>query len=143
MSLETKIRELMEAKKSKAQQINEASAAAGLNAPDEAQASQGSSQKAQYTVINPHTGAAVNGEDTSLKKGGAEAQVNKATVKTLVITKLCHKMLILTHQIPALKKVTQNHNSVRATAVMQNTQLVLAQVRMAIHSNNRLLLEMA
>jgi hypothetical protein len=47
MSLETKIRELMEVKKSKAQQINEASAAAGLNAPDEAQASQGSSQKAQ------------------------------------------------------------------------------------------------
>ena len=77
MSLETKIRELMEAKKSKAQQINEASAAAGLNAPDEAQASQGSSQKAQYTVINPHTGAAVNGEDTSLKKGGAEAQVKQ------------------------------------------------------------------
>lgn len=67
----------MEAKKSKAQQINEASAAAGLNAPDEAQASQGSSQKAQYTVINPHTGAAVNGEDTSLKKGGAEAQVKQ------------------------------------------------------------------
>lgn len=77
MSLETKIRELMEAKKSKAQQINEASAAAGLNAPDEAQASQGSSQKASYTVINPHTGAAVNGEDTSLKKGGAEAQVKQ------------------------------------------------------------------
>lgn len=77
MSLETKIRELMEAKKSKAQQINEASAAAGLNAPDEAQALQGSSQKASYTVINPHTGAAVSGEDTSLKKGGAEAQVKQ------------------------------------------------------------------
>ena len=77
MSLETKIRELMEVKKSKAQQINEASAAAGLNAPDEAQASQGSSQKAQYTVIDPHTGAAVNAEDSSLKKGGAESQVKQ------------------------------------------------------------------
>ena len=74
MSLETKIRELMEAKKSKAQQINEA----GLsNSPGEAQAFQGSSQKAQYTVINPHTGAAVNGEDTSVKKGGAEAQAKQ------------------------------------------------------------------
>lgn len=76
MSLETKIRELMEAKKSKAQQINEA----GLSsAPAEAQAMQGSSQKAQYTVIDPHTGAAVNGEDTSIKKGAAEAQAKQGS----------------------------------------------------------------
>jgi len=78
MSLETKIRELMEAKKSKAQQINEA----GLStSPGEAQASQGSSQKAQYTVINPHTGAAVGGEDTSVKKGGAEAKAKQGDSK--------------------------------------------------------------
>jgi hypothetical protein len=76
MSLETKIRELMEAKKSKAQQINEA----GLNsAPAEAQFAQGSSQKAQYTVIDPHTGGAVNGEDVSIKKGAAEAQAKQGS----------------------------------------------------------------
>ena len=76
MSLETKIRELMEAKKSKAQQINEA----GLNsAPAEAQAMQGSSQKAQYTVIDPHTGGAVNAEDSSIKKGAAEAQAKQGS----------------------------------------------------------------
>jgi hypothetical protein len=79
MSLETKIRELMETKKSKAQQINEASAAAGLNAPDEAQVQQGSSQKATYTEIDPHTGNAIVNADDTLKKGGAEAQVKQGS----------------------------------------------------------------
>jgi hypothetical protein len=79
MSLETKIRELMETKKSKAQQINEASASAGLNAPDEAQVQQGSSQKATYTEIDPHTGQAIVKTDDTLKKGGAEAQVKQGS----------------------------------------------------------------
>ena len=77
MSLETKIRELMESKKAKAQQINEA----GLSsAPAEPQHMQGDSKKAEYTVIDPHTGAAVNPEDTSIKKGAAEAQIGRAHV---------------------------------------------------------------
>ena len=64
----------MEAKKAKAQQINEA----GLStAPSEAQPMQGDSKKAQYTVIDPHTGAAVNSEDSSIKKGAAEAQAKQ------------------------------------------------------------------
>lgn len=79
MSLETKIRELMEGKKAKAQQINEASAYAGLNAPDEAQAQQGSSQKATYTEIDPHSGQAIVKADDTLKKGGAEAQVKQGS----------------------------------------------------------------
>jgi len=79
MSLETKIRELMESKKSKAQQINEASASAGLNAPDEAQVQQGSSQKATYTEIDPYTGNAIVKADDTLKKGGAEAQVKQGS----------------------------------------------------------------
>ena len=78
MSLETKIRELMESKKAKAQQINEA----GLSsAPAEPQHMQGDSKKAEYTVIDPHTGAAVNPEDTSIKKGAAEAQVKQGDSK--------------------------------------------------------------
>jgi hypothetical protein len=74
MSLEAKIKELLESKKSKAQQLQEKTTDSGLNAPDEAQHAQGSSQKAQYTVVDPHTGMAVNPEDSSLKKGGAEAK---------------------------------------------------------------------
>ena len=69
----------MEAKKSKAQQINEASASAGLNAPDEAQVQQGSSQKATYTEIDPHSGQAIVKADDTLKKGGAEAQVKQGS----------------------------------------------------------------
>ena len=66
----------MEAKKAKAQQINEA----GLSsAPSEPQPMQGDSKKAQYTVIDPHTGAAVNPEDTSVKKGAAEAQAKQGS----------------------------------------------------------------
>lgn len=69
----------MESKKAKAQQINEASAYAGLNAPDEAQAQQGSSQKATYTEIDPHSGQAIVKADDTLKKGGAEAQVKQGS----------------------------------------------------------------
>ena len=73
MSVERKIRELMEAKKAKAQALNEADAGKtndgeGMNAH-----MQGDSQKASWTEIDPHSGAAVNPEDTSLKKGGGDA----------------------------------------------------------------------
>ena len=70
MSLETKIRELMEAKKSKAQQLDEALGQEGT-------VQQGSSEKATYTEIDPHTGAAVNPEDTTVKKGAAEPKVKQ------------------------------------------------------------------
>ena len=72
MSLETKIRELMEAKKSKAQQLDEALGQEGT-------VQQGSSEKATYTEINPHTGAAVNPEDTTVKKGAAETQAKQGS----------------------------------------------------------------
>lgn len=73
MSVERKIRELMEAKKAKAQALNEADAGKtndgeGMNAH-----MQGDSQKASWTEIDPHSGAAVNPEDSSLKKGGGDA----------------------------------------------------------------------
>lgn len=77
MSLESKIKELMEAKKAK--QLAEASAAAGLNAPDEAQVMQGNSQRASYTEIDPHTGQAVVSADSSLKKGGSEPKVKQGS----------------------------------------------------------------
>jgi hypothetical protein len=70
MSLETKIRELMESKKAKAQQLDEALGQEGT-------VQQGSSEKAAYTVIDPHTGAASNAEDSTVKKGAPEAQVKQ------------------------------------------------------------------
>ena len=79
MSLETKIRELMEAKKSKAQQLDEALGQEGT-------VQQGSSEKATYTEINPHTGAAVNPEDTTVKKGAAEAQAKQGSSETASYT---------------------------------------------------------
>jgi hypothetical protein len=72
MSLETKIRELMESKKAKAQQLDEALGQEGT-------VQQGSSEKATYTEINPHTGAAVNPEDTTVKKGAQEAQAKQGS----------------------------------------------------------------
>ena len=72
MSLETKIRELMEAKKAKAKQLDEALGQEGA-------VMQGSSEKAQYTEIDPHSGAAVNPEDSTIKKGAPEAQVNQGS----------------------------------------------------------------
>jgi hypothetical protein len=79
MSLETKIRELMEAKKSKAQQLDEALGQEGA-------VQQGSSEKATYTEIDPHTGAAVNPEDTTVKKGAAEAQAKQGSSETASYT---------------------------------------------------------
>ena len=81
MSLETKIRELMEAKKAKAQNLNEA--AAGKQNDGEGMNShmQGDSKSAEYTEIDPHTGAAVKPQDSSLKKGPAEAKQKQGDSK--------------------------------------------------------------
>lgn len=79
MSLETKIRELMESKKAKA--LNEADAGKqgdgeGMNAH-----MQGDSKTAEYTEIDPHTGAAVKPQDSTLKKGPAEPKVKQGDSK--------------------------------------------------------------
>lgn len=75
MSLEAKIRELMESKKAKAQLAEAAAGKAndgeGMNANP-----QGDSQAAQYTEIDPFTGSP-KGEDSSLKKGPAEPKVKQ------------------------------------------------------------------
>ena len=71
MSLENKIRELIETKKARsAQQLNEA----GLtNVASEPQAMQGNSSRAQYTEIDPFSGDP-KPEDNSRTKGGSEPQ---------------------------------------------------------------------
>lgn len=79
MSLETKIRELMEAKKAKAQQLDEALGQEGA-------VQQGSSEKATYTEIDPHTGAAVNPEDSTVKKGAAEPKVKQGSSEDAAYT---------------------------------------------------------
>ena len=71
MSLETKIRELIEAKQAKA--LKEAAAGKANDGEGMNAHKQGDSQVAPYTEIDPHTGAAVNKEDDSLKKGPGEA----------------------------------------------------------------------
>lgn len=70
MSLETKIRELLEQKKAKA--LNEA--AAGKSDDGEGMNShmQGDSQKATYTEIDPHSGQAIVKTDDSIKKPAGE-----------------------------------------------------------------------
>lgn len=69
----------MEAKKAKAQQLDEALGQEGA-------VQQGSSEKATYTEINPHTGAAVNPEDTTVKKGAAEPQVKQGSSQDAAYT---------------------------------------------------------
>jgi hypothetical protein len=71
MSLETKIRELMEQKKAKA--LNEA--AAGKSDDGEGMNShmQGDSQKPTYTEVDPFSGQAVVKTDDSIKKPAGEA----------------------------------------------------------------------
>jgi hypothetical protein len=85
MSLETKIRQLLESKKAGAKSINEATEA-GMNAPHEPQHHQGSSKKAEYDTMNPSMGMARRNldkyqedekEDDTLKKGPAEAQAKQ------------------------------------------------------------------
>jgi len=79
MSLETKIRELMESKKAKAKQLAEALGQEGT-------VNQGSSEKAQYTEIDPYTGGAVNPEDTTVKKGAAEPQAKQGSSENAAYT---------------------------------------------------------
>jgi hypothetical protein len=69
MSLETKIRELMEAKKVKA--LNEA-VAGKADDGEQSNPTQGDSQKASYTEIDPHSGQAIVKADTSIKKPAGE-----------------------------------------------------------------------
>jgi hypothetical protein len=81
MSLETKIRELMEAKKAKAAQVlNEAEAGKSNDGEAMNAHMQGDSQKATYTEIDPYSGNPVSA-DTSLKKGGAEAKQKQGDSK--------------------------------------------------------------
>jgi hypothetical protein len=80
MSLESKIRELMEAKKAKVQQLQEKTTEAGLSAPDEAQYHQGSSEAPKYTEMDIFTGSPLSQDDT-LKKGPAEAKVKQGSSK--------------------------------------------------------------
>ena len=86
MSLESKIRELMEAKKAKASALNEAAYAtdstpsAGMKAPKEAQFHQGSSEAPKYTEMDIFTGSPISQDDT-LKKGPAEAKVKQGDSK--------------------------------------------------------------
>jgi len=80
MSVERKIKELLEAKQAKARALSEAAAGKsndgeGINAH-----MQGDSQKAQYTEIDPYTGSP-KGEDSSLKKGPAEAKQKQGDSK--------------------------------------------------------------
>jgi len=80
MSLETKIRELMEAKKAKAHELNEA--VAGKS--DDGQAMnanmQGDSKVSTYTEVDPFTGGAMSA-DASIKKGGQEAKPRQGDSK--------------------------------------------------------------
>lgn len=62
----------MEAKKAKAKQLDEALGQEGA-------VMQGSSEKAQYTEIDPYSGGAVNPEDTTVKKGAQEAQAKQGS----------------------------------------------------------------
>ena len=77
MSLEHKIRELMESRKAKA--LNEA-AAGKTDEGEQSNPQQGDSQKATVTEIDPFTGGAI-GADTSLKKGGSEAKTKQGDSK--------------------------------------------------------------
>jgi hypothetical protein len=87
-NLETKIRQLLESKKA-AGVLNEKTTESGLNAPDEAQHHQGSSQKPQYDEINPGYQSQARRnldkyqdstkQDDTLKKGPAEAQAKQGS----------------------------------------------------------------
>lgn len=69
-------------------------------AGSEPQAKQGDSQAAQYTVIDPHTGAAVNAEDTTVKKGPAESQVKQGDSQAASYTELDPNNVTGTSQAP-------------------------------------------
>jgi hypothetical protein len=71
MSVERKIKELLEAKQAKARALNEAAAGKSNDGESINAHMQGDSQKAQYTEIDPYTGSP-KGEDSSLKKGAGD-----------------------------------------------------------------------
>jgi hypothetical protein len=73
MSLETKIRELMEAKKAKAHELNEAAAGKSNDGESMNANKQGDSKDSPIVEIDPFTGGAMS-QDSSRKKGGTEAQ---------------------------------------------------------------------
>ena len=75
MSLEAKIKELLESKKTKAQ-LAEAAAGKSNDGEGVNANKQGDSQAAQYTEIDPFTGSP-KAEDSSIKKGPAEGQVKQ------------------------------------------------------------------
>jgi hypothetical protein len=70
MSLETKIRELLEVKKSKA--LNEAASGKSDDGESMNAHMQGNSQKPTYTEIDPHNGQAIVKGDDSIKKPAGE-----------------------------------------------------------------------
>jgi hypothetical protein len=71
MSVERKIKELLEAKQVKARALSEAASGKSEDGESINANMQGDSQRAQYTEIDPYTGSP-KGEDSSLKKGAGD-----------------------------------------------------------------------
>jgi len=80
MSLETKIRELMEAKKAKAHELNEAVAGKSNDGESMNANKQGDSKDSPIVEIDPFTGGAMSA-DASIKKGGQEAKPRQGDSK--------------------------------------------------------------
>jgi len=74
MSLESKIKELIDVKRTK--QLNEATVGGKSDTGEASSPMQGNSQAAQYTEVDPFTGSP-KGQDSSLKKGPAEPKVRQ------------------------------------------------------------------
>ena len=73
MSLETKIRELMEAKKAKAHELNEATASGKTDDGENMNSNmQGDSKVSPYTEVNPFNGNTVTPDVSRMKPAGAE-----------------------------------------------------------------------
>jgi D-alanyl-D-alanine endopeptidase (penicillin-binding protein 7) len=73
MSLETKIRELMEAKKAKAHELNEATASGKADDGENMNSNmQGDSKVSPYTEVNPFNGNTVTPDVSRMKPAGAE-----------------------------------------------------------------------
>ena len=80
MSLENKIRELMESKKAQARALNEAAAGKSNDGESMNSLKQGDSKDSPIVEIDPFTGGAMSA-DTSLKKGGQEAKPRQGDSK--------------------------------------------------------------
>lgn len=115
MSLETKIRELMESKKAKA--LNEA-AAGKANDGEQSNPTQGDSQKATVTEIDPFTGGAISA-DTSIKKGGQEAKQKQGDSKEAEVQDTDAHAAAKTLLTPVSRRVAQKLRHVKATAETQ------------------------